>query len=115
MCRDLTLCRKPSVLKTSINIITTTATPTFRALRSWTSEGEDRGEGDKWSPCRLRVASFSPRPRHVRLSSETLRESRWCAPSASVNAASLQRLLFVVSQIGWRLILLGRHQEPICA
>src|SRR6266436_940062 len=58
MCRDLTLCRKPSVLKTSINIITTTATPTFRALRSWTSEGEDRGEGDKWSPCRLRVASF---------------------------------------------------------
>ena len=48
-------CRKPSVLKTSINIITTTATPTFRTPRSWTSEGEDRGEGDKWSPCRLRV------------------------------------------------------------
>src|SRR5712671_2917410 len=54
MCRDLMLCRKPSVLKTSINIITTTATPTFRALRSRTSEGEDRGEGDK-SPYRLPV------------------------------------------------------------
>jgi hypothetical protein len=29
--------------------------------------------------------------------------------------ASLQRLLFEISQVGWRLILLGRHQEPICA
>ena len=34
--------RKSSVLTTSINIITTTETPTFRARRSRTSEGEDR-------------------------------------------------------------------------
>src|ERR1700676_3444454 len=40
MCRDPTYCGKPSVLKKSINIITTTATPTFRALRIRTSEGE---------------------------------------------------------------------------
>src|SRR5215467_6509100 len=39
MCQDLMLCRKPSVLKTPVNIITTTATPTFRVLRSPTSEG----------------------------------------------------------------------------
>src|SRR5260370_20059814 len=45
MCGDLMLWRKPSVLKTSINIITTTATPTLRTRRSRTSEGEDRSEG----------------------------------------------------------------------
>src|SRR6516225_9188394 len=59
MCRDLMLCRKPSVLKTSINIITTTATPTFHSPRSRTSEGEDRGKGDEWSPRRLRVIGLN--------------------------------------------------------
>src|SRR5215472_1213816 len=39
MCQDLMLCRKPSVLKTPVNIITTSATPTFRARKSPTSEG----------------------------------------------------------------------------
>src|SRR6516165_4575475 len=50
---DAYVCRRP---RNEIGgLITTTATPTFRAPRSRTSEGVDRGEGDKWSPCRLRV------------------------------------------------------------
>src|SRR5215471_15582135 len=43
MCRDPMLWRKASALKTSINIITTTATPTLRARRSRTSEKMLRG------------------------------------------------------------------------
>jgi hypothetical protein len=42
MCQDLTFYPKPSVLRTSINIITTKAIPTLRALRSRTSEDQDR-------------------------------------------------------------------------
>jgi len=38
---------KPFALKTSINIIMTKAIPTRRALRSRTSEGQDRVEGHK--------------------------------------------------------------------
>ena len=45
-CRDLLFCKKSSMLKTSINIITIAATSMFRALRSRTSEGEDWGGGD---------------------------------------------------------------------
>jgi hypothetical protein len=47
MCQGLMFCRNPSVLKISINIITTKAIPTLRALRSRTSEGKDRLEGVK--------------------------------------------------------------------
>src|SRR5580704_4362150 len=52
MCRDLTFCRKTSVPKTSINITTTAATPTYRAPGSRTSEGENRvkGDGDRSPP-----------------------------------------------------------------
>jgi hypothetical protein len=51
--------------------------------------------------------------RHAQVSRKTL----FCypAPAFSANAASLLRLLFEISQVWWRLILLGRHQEPIRA
>src|ERR1700726_3774469 len=49
MCPGTTTCRKRFVLKTSINTITTTATPTFRALRSRTSDG-----GAPRRPCQAR-------------------------------------------------------------
>src|SRR5215510_13684355 len=54
MCRDLTVGRKASVLKTDINIITTAATPTFRTLTSRTSDGygqDDRRVGSGSWPC----------------------------------------------------------------
>jgi hypothetical protein len=54
MCWDLIFCRKWPVLKTAIKLLR----PQRRqrsALRSWTSEGVDRGEGDKWSPIRYYV------------------------------------------------------------
>src|SRR6266550_8816526 len=72
MCRDLILRRKPFVPTTFVNIITTTATPTLRARTSRISEGEDRGEGDKWSPCRLRAG----RPFHPPQRCEVIRRCR---------------------------------------
>src|SRR6516162_4218722 len=68
MCRGPTNCQKLSVPKTAINTIPTMR-PTYRAPRSRTSEGVDRGEGDKSSPCRLKdgcageVSGTTPVPR----------------------------------------------------
>src|SRR5579871_4133212 len=47
MCRDLLSWGKPSVQKTFIDITTITATPTFRTLRSRTSEDEGGSAGGR--------------------------------------------------------------------